>query len=427
MSRFHAELRVERGRVIVVDLNSQNGVWVAGRRVPQATLEPGVPVVIGTYQLVLKPEPLAQLDTSDATVVAAIGAAGPSGASVAAPNPLLDPPPPPLVRQSTEIAPLPVPLRVAPPKPPTPVKPAPSAKPAARPTSVKPAQPSGRGVLKWALIGGAAVLLLVLVIVAVMLTPVGGPSSEPAAATPLDAPAPAPAAAPPPAGPPAELPIAPPVEPPPAASVPVTPPPATTLPPPPRAEPQPVARPAATPQRTQPGGRRGAATPAAEPKTKGPNLALAFDEARAAINRGDYPVAIAGLESILSADPGYPKAADLLDVARSSAKNAAKTAVEAGGKAEADRDYAEAERQYQQALLADPQSASAQDGLRRVKVRMLSDGEDAFKRARQYDALGRVQEAISMYEKAIQLLPSDHASLKIARERLAALRGGVER
>jgi tetratricopeptide (TPR) repeat protein len=58
---------------------------------------------------------------------------------------------------------------------------------------------------------------------------------------------------------------------------------------------------------------------------------------------------------------------------------------------------------------------------------MVSDGEDAFKRARQYDALGRVQEAISMYEKAIELLPSDHASVKTARERLAALKGGVER
>ena len=126
-------------------------------------------------------------------------------------------------------------------------------------------------------------------------------------------------------------------------------------------------------------------------------------------------------------DPGYPKAADLLDVARSSAKNAAKTAVDAGGRAEADRDYAEAERQYERALQADPQSAAAQEGLRRVKARMLSEGEDAFKRARQYDALGRVQEAISMYEKAIQLLPSDHASLKIARERLAVLKGGVER
>jgi hypothetical protein len=56
---------------------------------------------------------------------------------------------------------------------------------------------------------------------------------------------------------------------------------------------------------------------------------------------------------------------------------------------------------------------------------MQSEGEDAFKRARQFDAIGRLQEAISMYEKAILMLPPDHASTKVARERLAALKGGV--
>ena len=440
VSRFHAELRVEQGRFVVVDLNSQNGVWIAGRRVPQATLEPGVPVVLGTYQLVLKEERPPESEMSDATVVAATPAAGPPSATVVAPNPLLDGPPPPLVRQSTEIAPVPAPLPVPPARPVTPAKPGPSARPAApaKPSGqtkpARPAPPGGGGVLKWVVIGGVSLLVLVAVIAAVMLMPVGGPRSEPAGATTAEAPAAAAAAAPPPAAtqvdvpiaPPAAPPIAPPTAPPPAASAPVIQP---VTPPPtqPRVEPPPVARPAAAPQRAQPAGRRGAATPAAEPKAKGPNLALAFEEARAAINRSDYPAAIAGLESILSVDPGYPKAADLLEVARSSAKSAAKTAVDAGGKAEADRDYAEAERQYQRALLADPQSVPAQDGLRRVKARMLSDGEDAFKRARQYDALGRAQDAISMYEKAIQLLPSDHASVKIARERLAALKGGVER
>ncbi len=408
VSRFHAELRVEQGRFIVVDLNSQNGVWVGGRRVPQAALEPGVPVVLGTYQLILKPERLAQPDASDATVVTGT---------------------PPLGRQGTEIAPVPAPVPLAPPKPAAPAKPAPSvkpaapAKPAAQAKPVKQAQPGSRGVLKWALIGGAAVLVLVAVIAGVMLAPVGGLRSEPAGAPPAEAPASAPAPAPSSTVTPIETPAASPVELPPVTP-PVTtlPVPTPTVPPPPvqpRPEPQPVARPAAPPgatpaatlPRTQPAGRRGAATPAPEPKAKGPNLALAFEEARAAINRGDYPAAISGLESILSVDPSYPKAADMLEVARGSARNAASAAVAAGGKAEVDRDWAEAERQYERALQADPQSTQARDGLRRVKARMLSDGEDAFKRARQYDALGRVQEAISMYERAIQLLPPDHASL----------------
>jgi hypothetical protein len=440
VSRFHAELRAEQGTFLVVDLNSQNGVWVAGRRVPQVRLEPGVPVVLGTYQLVLKPERLATPSATEATVLMSQAAAGPpSTATVVAPIP----PPAPTPAQSPDplAAPTPAPLlprapapTPAPPPPHPPPRTAAATKaapqPAPRPAattkpvtpakSTKPVTPGGRGIVKWLLIGGSAVLILAAVIAGVLLMPVGSPRSGSAGREPAQTPAAAPAA--PLAAAPVEPPPAPPVEPPaPVASrPPVTPPPAVT-----RTVPPPDATPAVTPQRQQPGGRRGAPATPANTTTKGPNLALAFDEARAAMNRGDLSAAIAGLESILSVDPTYPKAADLLDVARNSAKNAARTAVDAGAKAEADRDYPEADRQYQRALQADPQSAAAQDALRRVKARMLTEGEDAFKRARQYDALGRAQEAIPMYEKAIQLLPSDHASVKVARERLASLKGGV--
>ncbi len=40
VSRYHAELRFEHGAYSLVDTNSQNGIWVAGLRVPTATLEP---------------------------------------------------------------------------------------------------------------------------------------------------------------------------------------------------------------------------------------------------------------------------------------------------------------------------------------------------------------------------------------------------
>ena len=69
VSRHHAELRFEQGKYTVVDLNSQNGVWVAGRRVLKTTLEPGVPVVVGSYKLLLKPERPPADETGDATVI----------------------------------------------------------------------------------------------------------------------------------------------------------------------------------------------------------------------------------------------------------------------------------------------------------------------------------------------------------------------
>jgi tetratricopeptide (TPR) repeat protein len=173
------------------------------------------------------------------------------------------------------------------------------------------------------------------------------------------------------------------------------------------------------------GARRGAAAPPVEPKPKPLNLAQTLEEARSAMIKGDYLAAIAGFESILAVDPNYPVAGDLLGVARGGAKNASQLAVDTGNKAEMGGDYAGAQKQYERALQLDPQSTAAPDAMRRLKARMQSEGEDAFKRARQYDAIGRLPDAISMYEKAILLLPPDHASAKTARERLAALKGGV--
>jgi pSer/pThr/pTyr-binding forkhead associated (FHA) protein len=54
VSRFHAVLRRENGRVILEDLGSENGCYVNGTRVAKsAVLEPGDEIVIGKHQLVL--------------------------------------------------------------------------------------------------------------------------------------------------------------------------------------------------------------------------------------------------------------------------------------------------------------------------------------------------------------------------------------
>ncbi len=56
VSRSHAEIRFDRGRYLIVDLNSQNGVRIGERRVQIDTLPVDVPITIGPYRLVLKPE-----------------------------------------------------------------------------------------------------------------------------------------------------------------------------------------------------------------------------------------------------------------------------------------------------------------------------------------------------------------------------------
>ncbi len=68
VSRNHAEIRFEGGRYTLVDLGSQNGIWVSGSRVPSVVLEPGLSVAVGPYRLMLE-APVA----APATAVAPIG------------------------------------------------------------------------------------------------------------------------------------------------------------------------------------------------------------------------------------------------------------------------------------------------------------------------------------------------------------------
>jgi len=66
VSRNHAEIRFEGGVYTLVDLGSQNGIWVSGSRVPSVVLEPGVSAAVGPYRLMI-----------EAPVAASVGAGAP--------------------------------------------------------------------------------------------------------------------------------------------------------------------------------------------------------------------------------------------------------------------------------------------------------------------------------------------------------------
>jgi len=67
LSRRHVQVVFEQGRYILVDQNSRNGIWVGGRRVPSAVLEPGVRVEMGAYTLLLNAT--AAVATGDETMI----------------------------------------------------------------------------------------------------------------------------------------------------------------------------------------------------------------------------------------------------------------------------------------------------------------------------------------------------------------------
>jgi tetratricopeptide (TPR) repeat protein len=154
-------------------------------------------------------------------------------------------------------------------------------------------------------------------------------------------------------------------------------------------------------------------------------MAAMLEEARSAVIKGDYLTAIAKLEALTKLDPNYPNAENLLDLARSGAKNSSQLAIDSGNRSELNGEFAAAAKQYQRAQQLDPSSSAATDALRRLAQRMQGEGEDVLKRAKAAESAGHKPDAISLYEKALTLLPPEHPSAKSAREALAALKGGA--
>ena len=64
ISRDHAEIRLVDDRYVLVDLESENGIWVSGRRVPEVVLGPNVVASIGPFRLTIADEASAVLPES---------------------------------------------------------------------------------------------------------------------------------------------------------------------------------------------------------------------------------------------------------------------------------------------------------------------------------------------------------------------------
>ena len=156
VSRNHAEIRYEGGRYVLADLESQNGIWVAGNRVPFVVLDPKVVASVGPYRLMLEVEP-----PTDSAFAIPEGAALDSNDYAELAKTQVRPAEP--IARATPKPPPPV---TAGPKTPVPKTPAPKAA-AAKPALKGPSTGKGPSTTTWLVAGGAAVLLLVLAIVIV--------------------------------------------------------------------------------------------------------------------------------------------------------------------------------------------------------------------------------------------------------------------
>ena len=202
-------------------------------------------------------------------------------------------------------------------------------------------------------------------------------------------------------------------------------PPGVTAPPPP---PQVVPPPPDQPVTTQPITPvvRATTTAPVTPSAgggRGDRFADQYARAKAALDAGSFATALTQLEDIQRQDAGYRDVGDLVARARNGVASAVKQAMDAASRLESSGELAQALAQLERVSQIDPSMAIvAEQAKTRVKTRMTTEGGAAFKNAKQYDALERVDDAVKWYEQAVRLLPDDDPNKKIARDRLAELR-----
>lgn len=414
VSRFHAELREENGRWVFIDLNSQNGSWKDGQRVNRLVLEHGHEVLFGDYKLTFEdvkavaPPPMPM----PAAEVTADVAAATADVPIAPDQTLLMP-----GKAS-------VPPASAPSSAPTPV-----VRPAAKVKAPrKGVNPIILVVFLIAMLGAVAAVAW-KVLSERTVEPRVVADAAPAEPEPEPTPAQPPPAVPPPAPPGTD-----PAAPTPAPGTPVTPA-AAPVAPPPAAVPAPTPTPTtptptpATPTAATPAapGRKAAAAPSAPGRPKrvptpapkeNPVVTTRYEEGRRALAAGRFVEAERALQAVLAQQPGFRDAAALLDEARQGQVAARQKSLSDARTLEASGDWSRAIAAYERAGAAD-EAAGA-------RTKMTAAGDDAYRKARQFDARNRPTEAITWYQRAVEWLPDSDPRKATAQERLTTLKGGGE-
>lgn len=413
VSRFHAELREENGRWVFIDLNSQNGSWKDGQRVNRLVLEHGHEVLFGDYKLAFE----------DVRVAA---------------------PPPPIpaaaamtmdVHAATADVPIAPDQTMLMPGKAQPTVPGPQgagSAPVVR-AAVKP-KPPRKGVNPLILVLflvamlGAAAAVAWKVLSSDTVEPRVAENTEPAPAEPDPAPEQpprpdAPAAVPPAPDPSLTTTPAPGAVSPPAtttlAPAPTAPPPAAPSPAPASAPPVVAAAPPSTPAVTPPPPRPVAPRPkrTAPPAPKdSPALVTRYDDGRRALAAGRFAEAERAFQAVMAQQPNFRDTASLLEQARGGQAAAREKSLADARALEASGDWPRAVAAYE--------GAGAVDQAEGARTKMTAAGDDAYRKARQFDARNRPGEAITWYQRAASWLPDSDARKAAAAERLAALKGG---
>jgi pSer/pThr/pTyr-binding forkhead associated (FHA) protein len=154
---------------------------------------------------------------------------------------------------------------------------------------------------------------------------------------------------------------------------------------------------------------------------------LMFERYRAAeaqLSAGQFAPAAEALAAIASEEAGYQSVGALLTQAREGLINEARQAMAAGSSLAKGGDLPGAMAEYRRATVLAPGLTGLEPAIAELAGRMTQEGNEWYRRARQFDALGRNADAASAYERVVALLPAGDPKHGISLARLKALRGG---
>jgi tetratricopeptide (TPR) repeat protein len=150
--------------------------------------------------------------------------------------------------------------------------------------------------------------------------------------------------------------------------------------------------------------------------------AKAYAQGKSALSAGRYREAIGAFESALNNRPNYQDAAALLEQAKAGVRGEAQKVASQAQSLASSGDLAGALREYERARQIDPTLNAIATGVAEVRGKMKGMGDEAYKRGRQLEAVGRLQDATMQYTRAAEMLPADDANGRAARERLENLK-----
>lgn len=467
VSRYHAELRLVGDMPVLVNLSQPFGVWTSGQRVERVVMAPGVEVAVGPFTLSVEAPSAVAVAPAHAPLVSSLPTLGIPSSTVAS------------AAASASAATVSSPTTIAPLERPAVGPSTESGANSAEPVASAPPTRNGSAVVNWLVFGAVAAGLVAVVALAQLISPatltrpapVEAATPAPAGSMPTDdalraqlsaareaiergqsdvalrdlnsllskAPAHAEALA---LKAKAEEAL--------GASKPVA----------PSAEPPTVARntPAsgasnvarAADERTGsaksgvPARASASASPTSaaatttkpllqRPGTRDPAFAgrnadvvRRFLQAEAAYKDGQYRLALSNLQSVLRSDATFPTAEAKLEEVKSTVRGMAEAAFAEGGRLEKGGDFAGAIRSYQKsqeiATMMYGVMTGAEEAITRARESAANTGVEAFKKARQYDALGRSSDAVAAYARAVEYLPADDPNRQLAQERLGVLK-----